>query len=183
MSLREQQNFLARLYTDEDLRRDFFAEPEKVGAEFALKDDEIAEIVKIAPQELNFFAESLFWKRLREAEKFLPFTKEILGEDFQPLFRQFSQKYHPQTVKKHLEDALRFCAFLQNGEISEIAKNVAAFEKAKLDFYGGGKRFSFCKLGYDVRLYFQGESAENLKKERKFAVWIKIGNKTRHFFI
>ncbi|HQU83691.1 MAG TPA: hypothetical protein PKY59_11220 [Pyrinomonadaceae bacterium] len=183
MSLREQQNLLARLYTDKNLREKFFAEPKNIGFEFDLTQKEINEIVEIAPQELNFFAESLFWKRLREAEKFLPFTKEILKVDFQIKFKEFSQNFNPQSVKKHLEDAIEFCGFLQKCEVSEIAKNIAAYESAKISFYGYGKSFSFCKLNYDLRKYFRGESAEILLKRRKFAIWIKIGNKTRHFFI
>lgn len=183
MSLKEQQNLLARLYTDGELRENFFAEPDKIGFDFDLTRKEIAEIVEIAPQELDFFAESLYWKRLREAEKFIPLTVKILDQDFQPLFRQFSQIFNPQSVKKHLEDALEFCRFLQKGEVSEIARNVALFEKTKLEFFGYGKRIAFCKLTFDIKPFFTENLAENLKRKRKFAVWIKSGNKTRHFYI
>ncbi|MCD9189619.1 MAG: hypothetical protein LUM44_24660 [Pyrinomonadaceae bacterium] len=183
MSLKEQQNLLARLYTDSDLREKFFAEPDKIGFDFNLTRREIAEIVEIAPQELDFFAESLFWKRLREAEKFIPLTVKILGCDFPPLFRQFSQTFNPQTVRKHLEDALEFCRFLQKGEVSEIALNVALFERTKIEFFGYGKRLAFCKLAFEIEPFLADNRTENLKRKQKFAVWIKLGNKTRHFYI
>lgn len=183
MSLIEQQNFLARLYTDEKLRRNFFAEPEKIGAQNDLTAAEIAEIAEIAPQELDFFAESLFWKRLREAEKFTPFTKKALGAEFQNLFQKFSQTYNPRTVKKHLEDAFEFCKFLQNQEINDFSRSVAAFEKAKLEIYGYGKRFAFCRLRFDVQAFFGGAKVENIKPQRKYAVWLKIGGKIKHFYI
>ncbi|KAK0038630.1 DNA-binding protein [Biomphalaria pfeifferi] len=183
MSLKEQQNLLARLYTDSELREDFFAEPDKIGLDFDLTRNEIAEIVEIAPQELEFFAESLFWKRLREAEKFIPLTVKALNQDFHPLFRQFSQIFNPQSVKKHLEDALEFCRFLQKGEVSEIAQNIAVFEKTKLEFFGYGKRIAFCKLTCDIKPFLTEDCAEDVKRKRKFAVWIKLGNKIRHFYI
>lgn len=183
MSLKEQQNLLARLYTDSDLREEFFIEPDKIGFDFSLTRQEIAEIVEIAPQALDFFAESLFWKRLREAEKFIPLTVKILNRDFQPLFRRFSQTFNPQTVKKHHEDALEFCRFLQKGEVSEIARNIALFEKTKLEFFGYGKRIAFCKLAFDIRPFLAESCTEDLQKKRKFAVWIKSGKRIRHFYI
>src|SRR6185369_7897216 len=104
MSLQEQQNLLAKLYTDAEFRRAFLSMPEKIGIENELNKIEIKEIAGIMPEELDFFADSLFWKRLREVEKFLPLTRKVLGEDFINYFRRFSQNFNPQTVKKHIED-------------------------------------------------------------------------------
>lgn len=178
MSLHEQQNFLARLYTDAELRRDFLSEPAKIGAENDLSHSEIAELAEILPEELNFFAESLFWKRLRETEKFLPLTKEFAGDDFIDYFREFSQKYNPQTVKKYLEDAAAFCGFLQKTDVSEIIKDVAKFERTKIEFYGYGKSFAFCRLSYNIK----NISREAVKTRKKTNyIWLKIGNKTKHF--
>jgi hypothetical protein len=186
MSLREQQNFLARLYTDAEFRRAFLSEPEKAGAECDLTEMEIREISEIIPEELEFFADSLFWKRLRETEKFLPVTKKALGEDFTKHFGEFSQIYNPQTVKKHFEDALIFCRFLQNREISKIAKNAAKFELAKLEFFGLEKRFVVCRLNFDIREFMDSDEnpiLENLENKTKIAVWLRIGKRARHFFI
>ncbi len=186
MSLQEQQNFLARLYTDAELRRAFLSGSEQIGAQHDLNKSEIAEIAEIMPEELNFFAESLFWKRLREVEKFLPLTRKFLGKGLVILFREFSKKFNPQTVKKHLEDSVEFSTFLQNQAVSEIAKNVAKFERSKLEFYGYGKRFMFCTLNFDIR-EIQHQDPEtmnlNLKKRKTIAVWSRIGRKTKHFFI
>src|SRR5215213_1679726 len=124
MSLEQQQNLLAKLYTDAEFRRAFLSQPAKIGAE-----NDFSEIAAIMPEELDFFADSLFWKRLREAEKFLPLTRKILGEDFTDNFREFSQQFNPQTVKKHFEDALGFARFLRKGKISDLAKNAAKFEQ------------------------------------------------------
>lgn len=183
MSLREQQNFLARLYTDANLRRAFTSEPEKIGAENCLNETEIAELAAVFPEELDFFAASLVWKRLREAKKFLPLTEKVLGADFEKLFRRFSQNYNPQTIKKHLEDALEFSKFLQTETVSEAAKTAAKFERAKLEFFNGGKTLKICKLNYDIREIAHDFSPPALKKKTKFAVWLRVGNRTRHFII
>ncbi len=173
MSLLEQQNFLARLYTDENLRRCFLSEPRRIGKENNLSEQEIAEIAEIVPVELNFFADSLFWKRLREAEKFLPQTKEVLQEIFSNLFREFSQNYNPQSVKKHLEDAYNFCEFLQKKlELPEQTKSIVKFERSKLEFFGYGKRFVFC------RFYKDSPEPESRKS---FAVWFRFNGKNHHF--
>lgn len=183
MSLQEQQNFLARLYTDTELRRAFLSAPEKIGRENNLNEKEINELAGILPDELNFFAETLFWKRLREVEKLLPLTRKFSGKDFGSFFRAFSQTYNPQTVKKHTEDAIEFCKFLQKSNASEIAKNVAKFEQTKLEFFGYGKRFAVCTLDFDLREISRkdAKAQSEIRRRKTIAVWLKIGNKTKLF--
>lgn len=186
MSLLEQQNFLAKVYTDEKLRRNFSNEPAKIGRENFLSETEINEIAEILPEEISFFADSLYQKRLRETEKILPLTKQVSGDKFQMLFREFSRNYNPQTIKKHLEDAKGFCAFLrQNQSVPEITKSAAKFEQSRLKFYSFGVNLVFCRLNYDVREISRLiENADyELQKKTKFAVWIRVGRISKHFFI
>jgi len=187
MSLREQQNFLAKLYTDEQFRRDFLSEPLKIGAENYLTESEIAEISEMLPEEISFFAESLSRKRLREVEKLLPLTRKLLGDDFQHFFHKYSQFYNPQTSKKHLEDAIEFCNFLQKSDsVSEISKNTAKYERAKLKFYGDGKQLVVCVLSYDVREISQQSANKtniNTNKKTKIAIWFRVGKTVKHYFI
>jgi hypothetical protein len=186
MSLEEQQNFLAKVYTDAEFRRAFFSNPEKIGAENDLNEREIAEISEVMPEELNFFADSLVWKRLREAEKFLPLTKRVLGREFTDHFNEFSGTFNPQTIQKHLEDAFEFCRFLEKQKLTELARTATKYERSKLEFFGFGKRFVCCKLGFDVREIdrsdaFQGSA--NPPAKTKFAVWLRWGKQTGHFFL
>ena len=182
MSLQQQQDFLARLFTDENLRQNFLSEPRKIGAENGLSETEIDDLRTVLPEQLNFFADSLYWKRLREVEKILPLTRKFFGEDFDKFFREFSQYFNPQSVKKHLEDAVEFCEFLQKKDISGIAKNTAKYEGAKLEFFGYGKCFVACKLDFDFR-EIQHNKSQNptLPKRKTIAIWLKIGNKKNHF--
>jgi hypothetical protein len=170
MSLLEQQNLLARLYTDEVFRRDFLQEPLKIGTENGLDETEIDELSKVMPDELNFFSESLFVKRLREVEKLLPLTHKVLAKDFPKYFRQFTNNYNPQTVKKHLEDAFEFCKYLQANRID--TKDAAKFEQAKLEIYGYGKSFKFILLNHNI---------ETFEQKKGFAMWIKAGKHVKFF--
>lgn len=184
MSLQKQQDFLARLFTDQSLRQNFLEDSITIAAENGLSESEITDLQAVLPQEIAFFAESLFWKRLREVEKMLPLTKEFSSEDFAGLFREFSQNFNPQTIKKHLEDAIGFGNFLQTKEISELSKSLAKFEKTKLEFFGLGKQIAVCKLDFDIRNIHRrtiNPQTEVFKKRTTIAVWLKIGNKIKHF--
>lgn len=189
MSLRETQNFLARIYTDEDVRRAFLSEPEKVGRENGLGENEVAELARVLPDELNFFSESLFLKRLREVEKLLPVTHKYLGKDFEASFREFATGFLPKTIKKHLEDAIGFAGFLQAKALEPVwTKDLAGFERAKLKFNNSGKRFLVCLFDYDIRRILRESPAEKVSlqkdycpKRKTFAIWFRTGGRPRHF--
>src|SRR5687768_11418340 len=108
MGLKQQQDLLAMLYTDEVVRERFREQPATVAAEFNLAEAEANDLSEIASAEIDRFADSLYWKRLREVKKLLPVSARMLGEDLRPLFREFSAGFNPTSVKKHLEDALGF---------------------------------------------------------------------------
>ncbi len=182
MSLLDVQNFLARLYTDESLRREFSSAPEKIGKVNNLNEKEIAELTEILPAELNLFADSLRWKRLREVEKLLPFTKQVLAEEFEIYFREFAGKFLPATVKKHLEDAIQFAEFLQ-GKEKNWKKDLAQYERAKLEFNNCDKNFIFKVFDYDIKeiLRTGAQAHREFKRKKTFAIWLRIGKIARQF--
>lgn len=168
MSLLEQQNFLARIYTDANLRREFLAAPENTGRKNNLNENEIAEILEIFPDEISRFAESLMRKRLHEVEKFLPLTHQVLGADFMKFFREFAPTFNSTSVKKHLADALEFAEFLRHQNLSSLAKNITKFEHAKLEFYALGKKLVVRRFDFDVQ-------TNQPKKHLK--IWLRVGKK------
>jgi len=188
MSLLDVQNLLARIFTDEDLRLRFLREPEKIGIENNLSASEIEQIRQILPEQINFFADSLFYKRLREVEKLLPLTRKAAGKEFEKYFREFANQFLPQTIKKHLEDAIRFGEFLQSKKIEPVwVKDLARFERARLSFNNSEKRFWREKFDFDVRAIIREISREGAKtqsdfpKRKTYAVWLRIGKRTKHF--
>lgn len=175
MALIEQQNFLARIFTDESLRLSFWENPDQIGAENGLTTEEIIEFKQIIADDLNFFANSLFHKRLHEVEKILPLTKRALDTEFTKLFRDFSNNFQPNSIKKHLEDAIEFCKNLQFQQITpSYIKDTAKFEQTRLEFFSQEKKFSICLLRHDV---FSN------KKKIGCAIWLRIGKNIRHFIL
>lgn len=169
MSLLEQQNLLAKLYTDPVFREAFYAHPGDVGRDFGLTADEIAEISVVAKGAVTQFSESLVWKRFREVEKMLPKTKNLLGDDFEPAFLSFAPSYNPQGIKKHYEDAVEFCRFLtEDHSFSESVRNSASFEGTRLAFFNENKKLAFSRQRPGVM---------------SFAVWMRIGRRVFHFTI
>ncbi len=184
MSLLDVQNFLARIYTDAQLRREFLSAPEQTGRENNLSEKEIAELAAVFPAELNFFAESLFYKRLRAVEKFLPLTGKSLKGNFENCFREFASQFTPETIKKHFEDALRFAEFLQTKRIEPVwVADLAKYERAKLEFNVYQKRFIFRLFDYDIKEIFRhnAEPQRKFRRKKTFAAWFRFGNQTRHY--
>ncbi|MDQ3087309.1 MAG: hypothetical protein M3Q78_01780 [Acidobacteriota bacterium] len=183
MSLLEQQNFLAKVFTDEHLREKFLSEPVNIGKENNLSETEIEQIRQVLPEQIKFFADSLLHKRLHEAEKFLPLTRKVLGKKFETYFREFANEFLPNTIKKHLEDADKFCDYLQKKETA-WEKDLITFEQARLIFNGYGKRFVFRKFRFDIKEILknlhQGAKRQNVRKRMSFALWLKFGNKIYH---
>jgi len=169
MGLLETQNFLARIYTDGNLRREFLSAPERIGAKNNLNEKEIGEMIEIFPDEINAFAQSLFWKRLREVEKLLPLTRKHLTAEFEKYFRTFAPTYNSQSIKKHLEDALQFGDYLKNNKtISELVKNTTKYECARLEFYALSKNLVVRFFTFDIQT---GKQKKHLK------IWMRIGKR------
>lgn len=169
---------MARAFTDENLRRDFGENPAKIAKDFNLSADDIKQIEKILPSEINFFADSLFYKRLNEVEKLLPYTHQHLNKEFSTYFHEFARDFQPKTVKKHPEDAVNFAGFLSN-QIFEIdwINDLVIYEQSRLNFYGCRKSFIFKVFSYDIR-----KSGNAVPHRRKtFAVWLRIGKLTKHY--
>jgi hypothetical protein len=188
MSLVDVQNLLARIFTDEDLRLRFLLEPEKTGAENNLNEAEIEQIKQILPEQINFFADSLFYKRLHEVEKLLPLTRKALEKDFEKYFREFANQFLPQTIKKHLEDAIGFGEFLQTRKIEPVwTRDLAKFECSRLAFNNSQKRFSLNRFDYDIREILKeisragAQAQKEFPKRKTFAVRFRIGERTKHF--
>ena len=185
MGLQEQQNVLARLYTDPEFLREFIDLPHRTGVDAGLSSDEASDIAAISRDELSFFSESLYWKRRREVEKLLPLVRRSLSADFDPKFREFAVSFNPTTVKKHLEDALGFCEFLGSAlATSDLTRDAAKFERKRLSWLNSVDRWSFCTLNHDFRNALtpaSGAGCFDLPRRRSIAVWLRIRGRVYHF--
>jgi hypothetical protein len=151
MGLQEQQNVLAKLYTDPDFRSAFMADPVTIGSGVGLTKGEAEEIAVVSAEEIESFADSLIWKRLHEVRKLLPITARVLGEEFRTQFRTFATGFNPTSIRKHLDDAVEFCRFLrQIPGIMPAARDAAKFERAKLQFFARNEPLAFAILRHEL---------------------------------
>lgn len=172
MGLAELQNALARLYTDSELRTRFLENSANVCSELGLKKEEAEQLSKISHNELSFFSDSLIWKRFGEVEKLLPLTKKALGENFRLEFQSFASAYNTTEIKKHLDDAINFCRYLEKKIETKWMVDVIRFERARLHF-GAFNRILIVKLfDYDV------VNTKTPKKKKWIGVWFRF-SKTR----
>lgn len=186
MGLKEQQNLLAKLYTDPVFAASFFDDPQ-IGTSQTFSISEAEEIAATTSEEIRIFVDSLILKRLREVEKLLPITKRFLGDDFQTRFREHAQKFNPVSVKKHFEDALRFRAFLElEPSIGPLAKDVVKLETLKLRHFAEGRRFTAGLFRHDVRPIFDSHVSKDrqmVENRRSVAVWWRLNKRSRFLFI
>jgi hypothetical protein len=186
VSLLEQQNVLARLLTDPGFREKFLSEPISRGDEFDLSEAEIEDILKLASGDLGLFAESLVWKRLREAEKLLPVTSRLAGNDFRTAFFEFAPTFSPRSIKKHYEDAIAFSQFIENRDGSEWVRDAARFERTRLAFFNERRILAFCRSQYHLGQSENMSGPDSVparRKRTKIAVWLRSGKRIFHFFI
>ena len=187
MGLKEQQDLLARLYTDIELQEDFARGPDVVGERFGLKAGETRDLSAIAEGEIRWFSDSLYWKRLREVTKLMPVSSWYIGVEFGSLYREFSRGYRPASAKKHLEDAPMFAKWLATGRhLDPLAVDVIRFESARLRHGGEGRRLTTCHLKHDVRPLFDyggPDAIHDVRRRRSIAVWVGTGRRTRMFFL
>jgi hypothetical protein len=112
MELARQQQVLAQLYTNAELRRRFFTHPEATGQSLGLSLSAAQQLAQISVSQVRYFARSLQRKRLKEVAKILPATHRLLSSQFDELFLKYSQQPFPRRVNKLAEDARAFVEFL-----------------------------------------------------------------------
>lgn len=182
MPLHDQQNFLAKLLTDDGLRASFLQNPDDTGRKEGMAEGDLATLKAINPDDLDFFAVSLVNKRLGEVEKLLPFSLQAIGKKkFREMFKEFSDGYVPEGIKKHLEDALEFGRLLQRHKDGrDWQRDAIKFDTANLLFYSGRKNLLIRVLRYDLAF---GERRLRKHPFRKLqvALWIRFGAWARHF--
>jgi hypothetical protein len=191
MDLAKTQALLARIYTDADLRRRFLHDPQTEGERHGLTLAETQQLAKLAPSEVHFFADSLVRKRLNEAGKLLPLTRQALGRHFDAYFHRYAKSHALQMTKPHQQDAIVFAAFL-NGERGEglepeWAADLARYEASRLATADLGRRWALCLFRCPAPRPAHGgaqvEGAPRPRLQPLLAVWFRLRprGRLRHF--
>ncbi|MBD1926632.1 hypothetical protein H6F74_10305 [Trichocoleus sp. FACHB-90] len=193
MGLAQTQQILAQLYTNSLLRSRFFANPQAVGEELGLNSDQAQQLAKLSAQQVNLFASSLKRKRLGEVRELLPLTHSVLGKGFAELFWRYAETYIPTGIKKHLEDAIAFSAFVENvTQLESIdppwVVDLVRYEKAWLQAAEPSSRLTVCWFRYAIdklaRTVQQNETPVVLMQPA-IAIWFRLSPRShlRHFVL
>lgn len=179
MALAETQALLARLFTDEDLRREFFESPIAVAPRFGLSMHETQRLASIDRREMEAFAQSLIGKRALYARKALPLTAQALGERFDALLREAIRGV--TQGGKSRTDAAALVALLQTHAAQRDlepawAADLARFELAFIDAGHSGAALILRRFDVDVasiaNALARGEEVNAVRK-KTFGVWAR----------
>jgi hypothetical protein len=169
MGLVQTQQVLAQLYTNTELRKRFFANPQTVGAELGLSDEDINQLSQLSAQQLNVFANSLKWKRLGEVRELLPRTARVLGKNFNDLFWRYAETHIPQGIKKHQEDAIAFANFIEKQDIEPAwVSDLVRYEKTWLLTYESHRCLQVCWFRYPIDKL---GSTQEIHRQLTLAIW------------
>ncbi|MGD9543567.1 MAG: hypothetical protein AB7F41_10570 [Methylocystis sp.] len=179
MALAEMQALLARLFTDDDLRREFFESPIAVATRLGLSMHDTQRLVAIDPREMEAFAQSLIGKRALYARKALPLTARVLGDQFDGLFRKAIRSV--ARDERHRADAAALSALLDLGVAGRELEpdwigDLARFELAFVDAGGSGAALFLRRFGFDVASIAKGlaRGEEVSPRRRKtLGVWAR----------
>ncbi len=153
MGLAQTQTLLARLYTDAELRREFFDAPAAVADSFGLQGAEAQRLAAIDKVEVEAFARSLVGKRALDVRKTLPLTALALGNKFDALLRASIDGRLPEG--RHRADAAalsrRLDALAAQGKAEpEWIADLTRFELAFAVAAHSGATLFFRRFRYDV---------------------------------
>ncbi len=182
MGLAEVQQVLAQLYTNTLLRERFFANPQELGEELGLSYDEAQQLAQLSPQQVNLFASSLKRKRSSQVRELLPLTQQVLGKEFSKLFWRYAETYYPQGIKKHWEDAIAFCTFIEKvAQVEGITPpwiwELVRYEKACLQAAEPTCRLIWCRFRYALKPLLQSLAQQKgtpvLLRQHTMALWFR----------
>jgi hypothetical protein len=136
MQLADYQHLLAKIYTNAEFRKAFFARPIEVGAEFGLTEDLSLSLAATYQKEIQLFSETLIRKRLGTLRSFLPITVKILGNNLEKVFREYAENQTLNFEDRYAEDAFKFVDFLKKQPhflaLTTIEQSEIIFEKLQI---------------------------------------------------
>lgn len=184
MELEKLQKFLVQVYTNNEFRDAFFKDPIKFSIEKGFSQIEAQKLSEMSKNYVDFFAQSLQHKRLKQVTGLLPLTHKILGKSFSDYFVNFAKGFVPSGITKHRQDAIEFCKFLRQLNLnSNLVNNIVEYEKDILIIQEPKFNLIFKIFDYDIDYMsnFARELEFNLenKKRKALIIFIKLGKKFR----
>jgi len=194
MELKRTQHILARLYTDSELRKRFFAPPSSAAEALGIAENEMLGLAPLSAEQVRVFATSLVRKRAREVSKLLPATVRALGGSFEPAFLSFAEIFKPGGIKKHCDDAVAFAEFLrarvrEGGLAPRWLADLVGYEAARIEMAAPGRRYVLRWFRYPVVEILDpiqaGVCGGTPRARPTLGVWVRpfARGRLRHFLV
>ena len=161
---------LARLLSDDSLRRDFARDPASVARALDVAEPHRAAFCSIRAEQLDTQAGVLLGKRFHEVAVLLPRTIQRIGNVARELFRTYAETFWPTGHRRHIEDAVAFGRF--------IARRNRAFIDV-VEF----NRLCFLISGRRVRLHFAGVRVPGTRPRRAVQVLCRTPSDVRSWLL
>lgn len=113
---------LGRLLTDSRLRRQFFDNRAATAARLGADPTTTGLLEQLDADTLEQQAAGLIDKRFHEVAQLLPRTMQQLGRRASSLFHDFAESFWPESHRRHLIDAAKFCRHLQQHRLAPVCR-------------------------------------------------------------
>ena len=182
MSLSEIEQILARLSTDEGLRRRFVDDPFSLSRELGLNAAESRQLRRAAAARFDSFAASSGEQRLVEMSKLLPLTHRVLGSRFAAHFQRYAAAHKPGGIERLFGDAIDFAAYLEKSlRVERVGSgwtlDLLRYERARLKAADPRRRFVAAFFRHDisrlVRSVARKEETPEVVRRATVAVWLR----------
>jgi hypothetical protein len=186
VALADLQRLLAHVYTDDALRREFFAAPEVVAKRFGLSDDELSQVQPLSAGQVEYFAGAVRRKRLRAVARLLPLSHRALGPRFAALFADYASGSAPGRRPRQRQDAVAFAAYVERIARTEPLEPAWAaeqmrYEAAWVAMAEPGRRVLVRRLREPIsaRAPLAGAERPARARGRGLAIWWRLSPDSR----
>ena len=182
MGLSEIEQILARLSTDEGLRRRFVEDPFALSRELGLSAAETRQLRREAAARFDSFAASSGEQRLVEMSKLLPLTHRVLGGRFAAHFKRYAAAHKSGGVEHLFGDAIEFAGYLEESLREEHigsgwTLDLLRYERARLKAADPNRRFVAAFFRHDisrlVRSVARKEEVPTVVRRATVALWMR----------
>ena len=181
MDLSAIQRLLAGLYTDDELRQRFSVNATAIAKEFGIVPEDARQLEDLSTAQVAGFARTLERKRLNELQRTLPGTSRALGSRLAHQFGLHVARFHPQGMRRGLDDAIAFANLLScdPGRIADLAR----YELSWLQFRHGRTWPVLAVFRSDPRETATGRCLMSNDNRWIIAVWFRFAGRPRHLAI
>jgi len=185
MELSEIEKILARLSTDESLRKRFVREPVALARELGLSAAESRQLKREAASRFDSFAKSTRERRFVEIGKLLPLTHRVLGSRFDSHLNRFLAAHEPGGIERLFGDALDFADYLERKLREERVGSgwtleLLRYERARVRAADPNRRLVVAAFRHDIRRLVRSVARKEDRPEIVRRATVATWWRTRH---